>query len=146
LSNNRAVAEVIGALLMIALAVTGGVIVYVYSAGLIGTLHGGKVNQSYLEQVSLEYYAWTNNKLNLTLRNVGRANIQFQDYFIAGRLVTPNGTCGSSLATVTLKVGQSCTEILPTPSTASVGISYTVRVVTIDGAIFDFVCIAGTRN
>ena len=73
---------------MIALAVTAGVVVYVYSSGLIGSLQGSKVQQPYLEKISLDYYQWTmgssaNGTLTLDLRNTGSTQVTLADFFIA---------------------------------------------------------------
>ena len=149
MGNKRAVAEVVGALLMIALAVTGGVVVYVYSSGLMGSLHGGKVNQPYLERVSLDYYAWdlAHNKLNLTLRNVGSAQVTLADFFIAGKNVTANlANCPGGVIKVNAPPPY-CPVTLTYPGLGfNTGVAYNVRVVTKDGAVFDFLCIAGTRS
>ena len=148
MSNNRAVAEVIGALLMITLAVTAGVVVYVYSSGLIGTLYGAKVQQPYEEHLSLDYYAWTlrsnNGTVTLTLRNTGSAQVTLADFFIAGNAIT-NPTVGCSNKLV--QVNSACLITLQYSGLQfTQGISYNVEAVSIDGAIFSFACIAGTSQ
>ena len=146
MSNNRAVAEVIGALLMITLAVTAGVVVYVYSSGLIGTLYGAKVQQPYVEHISLDYYAWSltsnNGTVKLDLRNTGSAQVTLADFFIAGNLIThPTVGCSNNL----VQVNSVCSVTLFYSGLQfTQGISYNVNAVSIDGAIFSFACIAGT--
>ena len=146
--NNRAVSAVIATLLLIAIAVAAAIIVYVFSIGLLGGLQtsGG---QQVKQQVIMEAYDWTaaGGNLVVTLRNVGPAKVQFQDYFINGALVaSPSGTCGSSGSAATLNVGQSCTETLTPPSTASAGVAYVVKAVSIDGAVFSYSAIAGSAS
>jgi flagellin-like protein len=151
--NNRAVSAVIATLLLIAIAVAAAIIVYVFSIGLLGGLQtsGG---QQVKQQVIMEAYDWTGsitaNSLVLTLRNVGPANVQFADYFINGALMTPTaGTCGYSGTTAILKVGASCTETLPATISATgyaAGVSYVVKVVSIDGAVFSYAAIAGSAS
>ena len=94
--NNRAVSAVIATLLLIAIAVAAAIIVYVFSIGLLGGLQtsGG---QQVKQQVIMEAYNWPNGaNLQLTLRNVGPAAVQFSDYFISGALITP--TAGTRAA------------------------------------------------
>lgn len=146
--NNRAVSAVIATLLLIAIAVAAAIIVYVFSIGLLGGLQtsGG---QQVKQQVIMEAYDWTGTtgNLALTLRNVGPSQVQFADYFINGAKVgSPTGGCGYSGATSTLSVGSSCTETLTPPSTASSGVAYVVKVVSIDGAVFSYSAIAGSSS
>jgi flagellin-like protein len=144
--NNRAVSAVIATLLLIAIAVAAAIIVYVFSIGLLGGLQtsGG---QQVKQQVILEAYDWTGATLKLTLRNVGPASVQFQDYFISGSLITTvTGTCGYSGATTSLKVGQSCTATLTPTSSVSAVVAYVLKVVSVDGAVFSYSAIDGSAN
>jgi squalene cyclase len=132
--------------MMVSLAVTAGVTVYVYSSGLMGSLQGSKPQQPYLEQVSLDYYTWnlTTSKLTLIIRNVGSTQVQLADFFIAGIAVTPSYSgCQAGV----ISVDATC-EIYLSYSGASFnyGLSYNVRAVTNDGATFNFPCIAGTTS
>lgn len=143
MSNNRAVSEVVGALLMITLAVTAGVLVYVYSSGLMGSLYGAKVQQPYVEHLSLDYYQWslgsTSGNVTLKLRNTGSAQVTLADFFIAGNQI--------SHSNVMCQVNSPCPVTLSYSGLQfTLGISYNVRAVTIDGAVFDFACIAGTAS
>lgn len=154
MSNQRAVAEVIGALLMIALAVTGGVIVYVYSSGLVGSLSAGKVQQPYSEQISLDYYHWwPNGNLTLEVRNTGSTQVTLADFFIAGNQITPNATVNGCMqpplnGVVSVNAPACLVKMTYPPAglAANWGVSYDVRLVTKDGAIFDFTCITATAS
>ena len=135
-------------MLLIVIAVAAAVLMYSYASGLMGRLQGVRVQQSYLEQVSLEYYDWTTpSALKLTLRNVGAANIAMSDFFIAGNKNTTALTFGSGCNSPrgVLAVQASCVVIFPMPGgfSATSGILYSVRVASRDGAIFSFSCIAG---
>ena len=146
--NNRAVSAVIATLLLIAIAVAAAIIVYVFSIGLLGGLQtsGG---QQVKQQVIMEAYDWTavSGNLVMTLRNVGPAQAQFKDWFINGQLATPAGTgCMSGTPPGTLAVGSSCVATLAPPATASPGVSYVVKVVTVDGAVFSYSAIAGSAS
>jgi len=156
--NKRAVSEVVGALLMIALAVTAGVVVYVYASGLMGSLQGSKVNPPYMEKITLDYYQWimkstTNGTLTLVLRNTGSAQLTLADFFIAGNPIAANATsfgygCLTAQNPRNLNVNAAgCqVELSYTGLSFTSGVAYNVRVVTTDGAIFDYSCVAGTTS
>jgi len=153
--NGRAVSEVVGALIMITLAIVAGVVVYVYSSGLIGPLAGIKVQQPYMEKITLDYYNWTSTaKLILILRNTGSAQITLADFFIEGNYIPLKdmsfGTGCSTVSTTSLYVNAPGCQVTLLYSNAglsfTLGVAYNVRVVTADGAIFDFSCIAGSTS
>jgi flagellin-like protein len=152
LLNKRGISEVVGALLMIALAITGGIIVYVYSSGLIGSLQGSKVQQPYSEHIALDYYQWnmessTDGTLTLDLRNTGSTHVILADFFIASNPVTPCFGTGCS-AGPDLNVNTPAMNVTLTYSGLNFaqGVSYNIRVVTATGAVFDFACIAGATS
>ena len=140
--NNRAVSAVIATLLLIAIAVAAAIIVYVFSIGLLGGLQtsGG---QQVKQQVIMEAYNWgTLTSLQLTLRNVGPAQVKFADFFINGALQTfPTGSCSNNLS-----VGTSCTATLGSLTGYSAGVAYVIKVVTVDGAVFSYSAIAGSAS
>ena len=147
--NKLAVSEVVGALLMIALAVTAGVVVYVYASGLMGSLQGAKVHQPYMEKITMDYYQWAmvspaNGTLTFILRNTGSLQIALADFFIAGKPVTASFPGCSSGLNVNAPGCQ--VTLTYTGLSFTLGVAYNVRVVTTDGAIFDYSCIAGTTS
>ena len=137
--SKKAVSPVIATLLMIAVAVAASVIVYVWSAGLLGTLMGGGGAQV-KEQLIVEAYDWVNTAtLKLYLRNVGSSDIEVAAIYIGG-------TAATSGATGLLSVKQS-TSFTPTvPGGITAGTAYVVKVVTKTGGVFSFSCIAGTAG
>ena len=86
--TNKAVSQVIAALLLIAISVAAAVLVYVFSIGLLGSLQTSGGQQS-KQQVIMEAYNWprirSTGTLTLTVRNVGPASVQFADLFINGQ-------------------------------------------------------------
>ena len=158
--NKRAVSEVVGALIMITLAVVAGIVVYVYASGLMGPLEGVKVQQPYIEKITLDYYQWStvSGPLILMLRNIGSAQLtlalSMQDpcCFIAGQPVTAtftdlsNTPPGCSSSNLNVNAGACQVMLTYTNATITRGVAYDVRVVTSDGAIFDFSCIAGATS
>jgi len=137
--SKKAVSPVIATLLMIAVAVAASVIVYVWSAGLLGTLMGGGGAQV-KEQLIVEAYDWAaTGGLTLYLRNVGASDVEVAAIYVGGK--------GDTGATGVISVKES----LPfTPDlgglSVSAGTAYVVKVVTKTGGVFSFSCIAGTAG
>jgi hypothetical protein len=144
---------VIAAMLLIVISVAASVLLYVYASGLMGQLQGVALRQPYLEQISLDYYDWspslspTLSKLDLTLRNVGVAKITMADFFIAGARNTTALTFGTAcnVPRGVLDVQALCVVTFPVPGgfTPISGLAYSVKIVSKDGTIFSFSCIAG---
>jgi hypothetical protein len=158
--GRRGVAEIIAAMLLIIITVAAALLLYGYASGVMGRLQGGAASQPYLEQVSLDYYNWpatgtcsTNAILCLTLRNVGVAKVTIAEVFVNGVLQTAtlSGTgCNSPTGNVPLNTA--CMETIKSfaPNTFSgsgnlptAGVAYQVKIVTNDGAILSYSCIAG---
>ena len=142
--NNRGVSQVIAALLLIAISVAAAILVYVFSIGLLGSVQSAGGQQA-KQQVIMEAYNWNpNTTLTLTVRNVGPANAQFADVFIAGRKqtsVTFNPVSGI------VAVGSSGTiTITPLVGSYSSGVAYAIKVVTIDGAVFSYSAVCGQSS
>jgi len=138
--SKKAVSPVIATLLMIAVAVAASVIVYVWSAGLLGTLMGGGGSQV-KEQLIVEAYSWlTAGTLTLNLRNTGSSSVTVDKVYVAGTSMTFSGTTtidpGVS-ATVTVTISGLST----TPGTA-----YTIKIVTKTGGVFSYSCIYGSSG
>jgi flagellin-like protein len=152
LFNRKGVSEIIAAMLLIVITVAAAVLMYAYTSDLFGRLQGVAVQQPYLEQVALDYYDWTTttngrfSPLKLTLRNVGVAKVTMSDFFIAGVRNSTDLTF-NGCAKAILNVQTSCVVTFPVPSTLlstiTPGLAYSVRIGTINGAIFSYSCIAG---
>jgi flagellin-like protein len=137
--NNRAVSQVIAALLLIAIAVAAAVLVYVFSIGLLGSLQGSG-GQQMKEQVILEAYNWGNlASLVLNLRNVGTAGVTMASMYV-------NGTVRTATGCPTLAAQATCVMTLTISPAATTGVSYVIKVRTIDGAVFSYSAIAGQAS
>jgi len=135
--SKKAVSPVIATLLMIAVAVAASVIVYVWSAGLLGTLMGGGGAQV-KEQLILEAYNWgTAGSLDLYLRNVGSSDVVVAAVYVGG---APN----TRTDTISVKVSSKIALSSLTGFTA--GTAYTIKVVTSTGGVFSFSAICGTAG
>jgi archaellum component FlaF (FlaF/FlaG flagellin family) len=158
--GKRGVSEIAAAMLLITIAVAASIIIYVYSSGLMGSLQGAQPQQGqYTNQITLEYYDWTANAsgtydsslhtLKVTLRNTGSGLAVFAAFYVSGQAVAlkSGSTCTifNATSTVTLQPQSSCVAILGIPSgfTISAGFAYAVRIVTRDGGVFSYSCIAG---
>lgn len=127
--------------MLIAISVTGSFLLYAYAAGVFGSLQAGQPKQSYMDQIALEFYDWTDpSVLKLQVRNVGSANIQIVDIVISGTIVTTVtwGTCTSG----SLPVQASCFIQLTTPGsllpTLRSGYAYSVSIITSSGGKISF--------
>jgi FlaG/FlaF family flagellin (archaellin) len=139
--SKRGVSVIIAALLLIAIAVAAAVLLYVFSIGLLGSLQGSGGQQT-KEQLILEAYNWsTITSLQLSVRNVGTAAVVVGDIFVGGVSV---GASGSTTIGI-----QSMTVLSVTPPltiSATPGVAYVIKVVTIDGAVFSYSAIAGQAS
>jgi hypothetical protein len=152
--TNKAVSQVIAALLLIAISVAAAVLVYVFSIGLLGSLQSSGGQQA-KQQVIMEAYNWGavtggTGDLTMTLRNVGPSGVEFADAFINGQTATP-GTTGTSACHFNdpnniLDVGSSCQMVLTPAFAPSGGVAYTIKVVTVDGAVFSYSAIYGQSS
>jgi flagellin-like protein len=140
--NNRAVSQVIAALLLIAIAVSAAILLYVFSMGLLGSL-GSSGGQQTKEQLILEAYNWSGVTISGSLRNVGLAavNVGLADVFVNGLSAGhPTGSCGGA----TLATQQSCAFNVPQPSgTYASGTAYPLKIITPTGGIFSYTIISG---
>jgi flagellin-like protein len=144
--NNRAVSQVIAALLLIAIAVAAAVLVYVFSIGLLGSLQGGG-GQQVKQQVILEAYNWnaTTNQLSMSVRNVGTAGVTIASVFVNGVPITSPGW-GSGCSGGVLPVQNACTITVADPGTTTPGVAYSIKMVTADGGVFSYSAIKGQAN
>ena len=171
--RRRAVSPIVATLLLIAISVAAGVIVYVFTTGLAGTLTNSHVNQL-TEQMSLDAYNFQTspaNFLTMYLRNTGTGAVTVNAIYFNGSPVNFYGTCGSGLAGATSTTTVAATSfssgsattaltsaVFPTASpqgaqascqlnvyglTASAGTSYQVTIATVDGGKFIFNVVAG---
>jgi flagellin-like protein len=152
----KAVSPIIATLLLIAIAVAAGIIVYVFTSSIAGNLTqtGG---QQVSEQVSMDAYSYPSAGTTpvVVLRNVGSAAVTLNQIYFDGNLCQASGaTCTAAPA---LTTGPGCTattlpstcasgiytQVTLTTAAQTAGTSHIVRVVTSDGGTFTFAIIAG---
>jgi flagellin-like protein len=141
--NNRAVSQVIAALLLIAIAVAAAILLYVFAIGLLGSL-GSSGGQQTKEQLIMEAYSFPiGGSLSVTVRNVGSAsvNVALSDFFVNGVVATSvGGVCSSA----TLTPSQSCVATVGVTLTSLTGgAAYPLKIVTPDGGVFSYSVIYG---
>jgi flagellin-like protein len=168
--RRKAISEIVGALIIISIVIAAGILIYVYSSGLLGPLQGARPQQgAYTNQLTLEFYDWTVvqdqtlHTVKLTLRNVGTGLPIIAAFYVNGIAATATGCTVASLTTsgtitstttnvvTTLLPQNSCTVTLTIPSSGSLatitpGAAYSIRVATKDGGVFTYSCIAGQRT
>jgi flagellin-like protein len=147
--TNRGISTIIAALLLIAIAIAAGVLLYVFSIGLIGSLQGSG-GQQVKDQVIMEAYNWqTAGTLTLNLRNTGPTNVNLStaDYYVGG--IGPVGagtpTCGTgSSATAMIPGGYCSVGLTVSTSSYSAGVAYVIKLSLADGGVMSFSAIDGS--
>jgi flagellin-like protein len=128
--RRRAVSPIIASLLLIAIAVAAGILVYVYVNTLSGSLTGTQ-GQQVAQQAQLEAYgftaipttgggsAGTGQLIDFYLKNVGGTSITISSIYVDGNALTEWApTAGSYLRyNVVPTSAQSCFMAIPTAST-----------------------------
>ena len=158
--RRRAVSPIIATLLLIAIAVAAGIIVYVFVNSISGNLtqQGG---QQVSEQISMDAYSFPTGGTApvLVLRDIGSSAVTITEVYFDGNLCqvsgvvctgagnpafTASGGCTptSSTVPVTCPTG-TYTQMTLTTTAQTAGTSHIVRVVTADGGTFTFSIIAG---
>lgn len=142
--TNRGISTIIAALLLIAIAIAAGVLLYVFAIGLIGSLQGSG-GQQVKDQVIMEAYSWGPTGLVLNLRNTGSTtvNLATANFYVnatlakatGGATVAPGGTDKVTLTTSGTGFG-----------TFTSGAAYVVKIGLADGGIFSYSAIYGTAS
>jgi len=147
--TNRGISTIIAALLLIAIAIAAGVLLYVFSMGLMGTLQGSG-GQQVKDEVIMEAYQWpTANSLTLQLRNTGSTtiNLQTANLYVAGGgpLGSPTITCTSTGSTPSsvLPGGYCSYAVTPTAASFSAGVAYVIKLGLADGGVMSYACVCG---
>ena len=146
--TNRGISTIIAALLLIAIAIAAGVLLYVFSIGLIGSLQGSG-GQQVKDQVIMEAYNWqTAGTLILQLRNTGSStvNLSTADFYVGGILLaSPTVTCTAPATNTAMGPGGACQATLSaTAGSYSSGVAYTVKLSLADGGVMSFSAIDGS--
>jgi flagellin-like protein len=150
--TNRGISTIIAALLLIAIAIAAGVLLYVFSIGLIGSLQGSGGQQT-KDQVIMEAYQWpAGNSVTLQLRNTGATtvNLAVADFYVGGSPVTATisnpsgGTCTTTTAVVP---GTACVATLTIVGASySSGVAYVVKIGLSDGGVMSYSAVDGSSS
>ena len=157
MTARKGVDPIIASLLLIAIAVAAGIIVYVYVNSLAGglTQGGGQQVSDQLQMDAYGYVAGGSGSLTITVRDVGSSTVQVSSIFFDGSLAgTINGVAGSTCASTstsspygTCAPGQTLTiKMTSNPAgvqSAASGTSHTVKILTATGGTSTFTVIAG---
>jgi len=126
--------------MLISITVAATFVIYVYSSNLLGSLTGAQPQSGqYSNQITLEYYDWTNGgkcstsytpspictRLVLSIRNVGSGLANIAAYYVSGIQITIggvgsappvcSGTATTYVATTTITTGTVATKITYLP-------------------------------
>ncbi len=138
---NRAVSNVIAALLLIAVTVAAAILLYVFAIGTLSLTAGG--GQQVAQQLIMESYSWNahSNQLTGSFKNVGTTPIALDsaDAFINGKPValTP------ATSTVNPQQSTTFTVTVGTPGSYVQGVAYPFKIVTASGAVFSYTVVLG---
>ncbi|HUI01440.1 MAG TPA: archaellin/type IV pilin N-terminal domain-containing protein [Nitrososphaerales archaeon] len=153
----RAVDPIIASLLLIAIAVAAGIIVYVYVNSIAGNLTQGGGSQV-SEGLSMDSYAFgTLNAPSVSVRDTGGSAVSINQVYFDGLQCQAGGlTCTGVSATeptsggctgttfpLPCSTGQYVTLSLTLSANAASGTSHSLRIVTVDGGTFTFTILAG---
>src|SRR5271169_43743 len=152
----KAVSPIIATLLLIAIAVAAGIIVYVFVNSISGNLtqQGG---QQLADQVSMDAYTYPSAGTApvLVLRNVGSTSITLSQIYFDGNLCQAAGVTCTAAPVLTTAGGRTVTTLPSVCSTGSYtqvtlatsaqtsGTSHIIRIETADGGTFTFTIISG---
>jgi len=138
--NRRAVSPVIATLLMIAIAVASGTLVYVWSMGIVGTLQSSGGQQTKQQLMMEAYQATGTTTWTFNLRNPGSATLTVAAVYVSGTSCT---TFTPSPFTLGPSTAGPLVVTIPTGLVLVQGVGYPVKIITVDGAVFTFTVIAG---
>ena len=150
--TNRGISTIIAALLLIAIAIAAGVLLYVFSIGLIGSLQGSG-GQQVKDQVIMEAYNWqtTAGTLVLQLRNTGSTtvNLNTADFYVGGVLFSVGSgvtvSCTAPASATAMGPGGACQATLTVGTTSySSGVAYAIKLSLSDGGVMSFSAIDGS--
>jgi archaeal type IV pilus assembly protein PilA len=136
MTARKAVSPIIATLLLIAIAVAAGIIVYVYVNSLAGGLTQGG-GQQVSDQVEMDAYNFQSlSSLTLTVRDVGSTTVTIPSVFFDGQLTTNSCSTMTPSSTCTL-------TITPIPSPATSGTSHVIKLLTASGGTAVITVVAG---
>ena len=162
--RRRGVSPVIAVLMLIAIAVATGIIVYIEEINLSGLLtkSGGT---HVVEQIELETYNWTSSSiLSIHIRNTGGRTVTVAEIYVDGinqsilpRVVgvyvictalAPNPSCVTHIVTappiLTIAPQDTITiTVAISGVVGGVGTIHTVKIITTDGGIFTYSIVKG---
>jgi flagellin-like protein len=152
--TNRGISTIIAALLLIAIAIAAGVLLYVFSIGLIGSLQGSGGQQT-KDQVIMEAYSWPiGGTLTLNLRNTGSTSLDLTkvDFYVGGvAMATPTPTMNANNPTGCTQsaFGPGCgaSDALTIANlTPSNGVAYVVKLGLNDGGVMSYSAVYGSSS
>jgi hypothetical protein len=157
MNARRAVDPIIATLLLIAISVAAGILVYVYVNSLSSGLTGSGGSQL-SDQLSMDAYNYGTiaNGPTITVRDTGSSSVTVASMFFDGAPVTtiaatPTGTCTAKQTTPSFgvcSVGQTLTFIIDSTAgvgtnTATAGTSHIIKLVSATGGTSVISVVAG---
>jgi flagellin-like protein len=147
--TNRGISTIIAALLLIAIAIAAGVLLYVFSIGLIGSLQGSGGQQT-KDQVIMEAYQWpTGAGLSLNLRNTGATTLDMTKatFYVGGVSQAYVAMTGLSTGCTAPAFAPGCSGVEPLAAvggfTPTSGVAYVIKIGLVDGGVMSYSAVYG---
>jgi len=146
--TNRGISTIIAALLLIAIAIAAGVLLYVFSIGLIGSLQGSGGQQT-KDQVIMEAYQWPpGTALTLNLRNTGATTLDMSKatLYVGGVSQTYVAMTGLSAGCNAAAFAPGCSGVEPLTIgslTPTSGVAYVIKIGLVDGGVMSYSAVYG---
>jgi len=129
--NDRALSPIFAVLILIAIAVIAGIIVYMFTSGYLGTMMGGGTTGQ--EKVAIESVEVTATGVSLWAKSTGGGDVAITDVII--RDTAGNQVGAPHTVAVTLNAAGTLTEV-PVPVTFTSTGTYTAALVSQQGNQF----------
>ena len=146
--TNKGISTIIAALLLIAIAIAAGVLLYVFSIGLIGSLQGSGGQQT-KDQVIMEAYQWpAGTVLTMNLRNTGATTLDMTKatFYVGGTGQTYVAMTGLSTGCSAASFAPGCSGAEPLTIagfTPTSGVAYVIKIGLVDGGIMSYSAVYG---
>jgi len=141
IKNTKAISPIFATLILIAIAVIAGVVVYMFTSGTLATMTGqGTAGQEKMAIQTVAGVGGTSNALTIYAQSLSGGSITLDTVIVknsAGSVIatiTNTTPILTSLTTVSIATGSTATTL--TADTLAAGSSYTVTLVTANGGNF----------
>jgi flagellin-like protein len=131
--NAKALSPIFAVLILIAIAVIGGIVIYMFTSGYLGTMMGG--GSAGQEKVAVQAVVVNAGAITVHAKSTGGGDVIIQDVILKDSAGQTEEVV-TLLAAVTLDANGDLNSITFTPTSLTVGYTYTVTLVSQAGNQF----------